>query len=78
MANKTEDKLKNTDLRSLWSETLVELMCEAVSEDWSEHAMGEIIKELYNKGYKTDQIIAMIDKRLGAEAAGRLAKFIIE
>jgi hypothetical protein len=39
--------------------------------------MQEIIKELYNKGYKTEQLIAMLDKKIGPEAADRLARFVI-
>ena len=73
----TEDKLLNTDLRSLWSETLVELLYDAVKEEWSDNAIQEIIKELYNKGYKTEQLINMLDKKLGPDAATRLARFII-
>ena len=73
----TEEKLLKTDLRTLWSETLVELLHDAVKEEWSDKALQEIIKELYNKGYKTEQLIAMLDKKIGPEAATRLARFVI-
>ena len=76
-SNLTEDKVLKTDLRTLWSETLVDLLHDAVKENWSEKAIRDIIKELYNKGYKTEQLIAMLDKKIGPEAADRLARFII-
>ena len=76
--NKKEEKLLKTDLRTLWSDTLVEMLHEAVNEDWSESAVREIVRELYNKGYKTEQLIAMIDKKIGPNAAARLARFIID
>lgn len=76
-SNLTEDKVLKTDLRTLWSETLVDLLHDAVNENWSEKAIRDIIKELYNKGYKTEQLIAMLDKKIGPEAADRLARFII-
>jgi len=37
----------------------------------------DIVKELYNKGYKTEQLMTMLDKKIGPEAATRLARFII-
>ncbi len=77
MADKSEDKLKNTDLRTLWSETLLEMLVEGVQEGWSDKALNDIIKELFNKGYKTEQLIKILDKKLGPEAAIKLAKFVI-
>ena len=71
------DTLLKTDLRTLWSETLIELLHDAVKEDWSEKAIKEIISELYNKGYKTEQLMVMLDKKIGPEAATKLARFVI-
>ena len=75
--NLTEEKLLKTDLRTLWSDTLVELLCDAVKGEWSDRAIKEIIKELYNKGYKTERLMIILDKNLGPQAAKRLARFII-
>lgn len=72
-----EDKLLKTDLRTLWSETLIELLHDAVKEDWSDKAIQGIIKELYNKGYKTEQLMVMFDRKIGPEAATKLARFVI-
>ncbi len=73
----TEDALARTDLGTLWSETLIDLLHDAVKGDWSDKAIKDIIKELYNKGYKTEQLMTMLDKKIGPEAAARLARFII-
>ena len=73
-SNTTEEKLTKTDLRTLWSETLVELLCEAVENGWSEKSLQDIIKELYNKGYKFEQLIKILDRKLGPEAATKLAR----
>ncbi|RKZ43719.1 MAG: hypothetical protein DRQ58_12225 [Gammaproteobacteria bacterium] len=72
-----EDVLLKTDLRTLWSETLIELLHDAVKEDWSDKAIKDIIKELYNKGYKTEQLMMMLDEKIGPEAATKLARFVI-
>ena len=73
----TEDELLKTDLRTLWSDTLVELLCDAVKGEWSDRAIKEIIKELYNKGYNTERLMTILDKNHGPEAAKRLARFVI-
>ena len=73
----TEDELLKTDLRTLWSDTLVELLCDAVKGEWSDRAIKEIIKELYNKRYNTERLMTILDKNLGPEAAKRLARFVI-
>lgn len=73
----TEDELLKTDLRTLWSDTLVEPLCDAVKGEWSDRAIKEIIKELYNKGYKTERLMTILDKNLGPQAAKRLARFVI-
>ncbi len=73
----TEDKLLKTDLRTLWSETLIDLLQDAVKGNWSDNAIKDIMKELYNKGYKTEQLIVMLDKKIGPEAATKLARFVI-
>ena len=73
----TEDALAKTDLRTLWSETLIDLLHDAVKGDWSDKAIKDIVKELYNKGYKTEQLMTMLDKKIGPEAATRLARFVI-
>ena len=75
-SNTTEEKLTKTDLRTLWSETLVELLCEAVENGWSEKSLQDIIKELYNKGYKFEQLIKILDRKLGPEAATKLVYII--
>jgi transcriptional regulator CtsR len=72
-----EGTLFKTDLRTLWSETLIELLHDAVKEDWSDKAIEDIIKELYNKGYKTEQLMMMLDRKIGPEAATKLARFVI-
>ena len=76
--NLTEDELLKTDLRTLWSETLIDLLQDAVTENWSDKAIKEIIKELYNKGYKTEQLMVLLDKKIGPEAATHLAIYVLD
>lgn len=68
----TINKLQTTGLRSLWSETLIEMLYEAVEHDWSANATREILYELQLKGYKLDKVIKKVDSKFGKEACSRL------
>lgn len=68
--DKTGEKiLEKTDLRTLWSETLLELLQEAIENHWSNHAMQEIVRELHRKGYSSDRLMKLVKKKYGQETA---------
>lgn len=69
MQDKTEKILETTDLRTLWSDTLVGMLSDAIEYNWSSNAIREILKELYNKGYKPKQLVRMVEKKFGLDAA---------
>lgn len=64
--------LQTTERRTLWSETLVEMLYDAVEYDWSSNALREILIELYHKGYKLDKVAKMVNKKFGKEAVAKL------
>lgn len=68
----TEENSVQTTLRTLWSETLFEMLCEAVENDLSANAVREILKELIHKGYKLNRIAREVEKRAGKEGKKRL------
>lgn len=68
--DKTGEKiLEKTDLKTLWSETLLELLQEAIENHWSNNAVREIVSELQQKGYSPKQLISRVKKKYGPEAA---------
>ena len=73
----TQDKVAKTDLRTLWSETLVELLVDAANDNWSDQIIQEVVKELYNKGYKAEQLMKLLEKKLGPDAPKKMARFLI-
>lgn len=73
----TQDKVAKTDLRTLWSETLVELLVDAAKENWSDHIIQEIVKELYNKGYKAEKLMKLLENKLGPDASKKLARYLL-
>ena len=76
MTKKEEDTLQTTDLTTLWSDTLLEMLNDAVQNDWSTNALMEILMELHNKGYKLGRVVRKIEKKYGQEAAAKLKEKI--
>lgn len=72
MSKSEEDTLQSTDLTTLWSETLLEMLNDAVQNDWSTNALMEILLELQQKGYKLSRVVKKIEKKYGQQAAARL------
>lgn len=64
-----EDTVPTTDLGTLWSETLLEMLCDGVRNDWSRNALMEILRALNSKGIKMDKVTEKVEKKLGSDAA---------
>lgn len=76
MTKKEEDTLQTTDLTTLWSDTLLEMLNDAVQNDWSSNALKEILLELNKKGYKPERALRKVEKKYGQEAAAKLKEKI--
>lgn len=73
----TEEKFVQTHtLRTLWSETLFEMLYEAMEHNWSDNATREILKELVHKGYKLNRVVKKVEKRFGKAGKKRLLSMI--
>ncbi len=72
MISKTEDVLEKTDLKTLWSDTLFEMLFDAIENQWSNNALREILKHLKIKGLKPNKILQAIESRYGKESAHKL------
>lgn len=72
----TENEVAKTDLRSLWTDTLIDLLVDAVNHNWSDKVIQDLVKELYNKGYQTEKLMKLLERKLGPEAATKLARFL--
>ena len=74
MIVKTEEVLEKTDLRTLWSDTLFEMLFDGLENEWSTNAMRQILKELKAKGLKTEKILKAVEKRYGKASAHEFYK----
>lgn len=69
MMENSEEILEKTDLKTLWSDTLFEMLFDAIENQWSNNAMRQILKELKAKGLNSDKILRSVEKRFGKESA---------
>jgi hypothetical protein len=67
-----ENTAETSDLGSLWSETLLEMLFDGLRNDWSGNALLQILRELNQKGYKLDGVVEKVRKKMGSDAAKRL------
>lgn len=76
MTSRGESSAHTTSLRTLWSETLFEMLYDAVQHNWSQNALLEIMRELRNKGYKPDRVLKKVERKFGPDAAKKLQLMI--
>ncbi len=58
--------------RSLWSETLYDLLYDAIQHEWSNNATREILKDLLLQGHAMDRILLKVRRRFGEKGVRRL------
>ncbi|MEJ2760200.1 MAG: hypothetical protein P8126_01315 [Gammaproteobacteria bacterium] len=76
MITQHKKTLQTTNLQTLWTETLFEMLFDAVRNDWSANALMEIMKELNRKGYKYHRVVNRVRKKLGDKASSQLMRKI--
>jgi len=72
----TNDDNDATLAKTLWSETIIDLLKIALEKDKSDDQVKEIAKECMQKGFKKDYLVQKITKELGNNAAFRLKQLI--
>ena len=72
--NHSEDLTDPTQLtvsKTLWSETVIEMLIVALDKQQSDEKVIELLKEVKQKKFKNDYIIGKVDKSLGSTEANR-------
>lgn len=65
-----------TIVKTLWSETLVEVLLAALKKNVSDTEIKGIIKELHDKGFKADYIINKVGKEMDEAAVKRVRRLV--
>ena len=67
-----EDATSVTIAKTLWSETLIELLIVSLEKGQSDEKITELLKELKQKKFKPDYIVKKVTKSLGEKEANRV------
>jgi hypothetical protein len=67
-----EDQTTMTEVKTMWSETLLETLYVAMEKNKGNNVVIPILKDLKEKGYEKDYLIEKVGKKVGPAAAARL------
>lgn len=67
-----EDPTTMTEVKTMWSETLLETLYVAMEKNKGNGVVVPILKDLKEKGYEKDYLIEKVGKKVGPAAAARL------
>ena len=67
-----DDATQKTIAKTLWSETLIDLLIVSLEKNLSDVKVTELLRELKQKKFKRDYIIGKIKKALGEKEANRV------
>ncbi len=65
-----------TVVKTLWSETLVEVLLAALKKNATDAQIKEILKELAEKGFKSDYVINKVSKEMDDAAVKRVRTLV--
>jgi hypothetical protein len=61
-----------TITKTLWSETIIEMLIDGLKRNASDQEIREWVREIRNKGFKRRYVLAKVEKSAGAAAAERV------
>jgi hypothetical protein len=74
--NDSNDTTSVTVAKTLWSETLIDLLIVSLQKGQTDAQVSELLKELKEKNFKSDYIVKKINKNCGEEDAVRVKQLL--
>jgi hypothetical protein len=71
-----DDQTSVTVAKTLWSETLIDLLIVSLQKGQSDQQVSQLLKELREKQFKPDYIVSKINKSMGEEEARRVKSLL--
>lgn len=68
----TEDPTQVTVSKTLWSETVIEMLIVALTKNQSDEKIIELLKEVKQKKFDDDYIITKVEKSIGSKESNRV------
>ena len=76
MADDTTTTNDTTIKKTLWSETLLDILYDALEKNRPDYVLLEILTDLRGKGFKKQYLIKKIEKNCGEQAVRRLKRLL--
>ena len=67
-----EDNTSLTTAKTLWTETILEILYQSLKANKSDDVVRDILKEVREKGFKPDYIYEKVEKKVDKTAAIRV------
>jgi len=67
-----QDATSLTTAKTLWTETILEILYQTLKDKKPDNAVIEVLKEVRQKGFKTEQLIQKVEKKVDKQAALRV------
>jgi hypothetical protein len=74
-STKTQDTTRTT-AKTLWTETVLEILYETLRKNKDDTQLRNVLKEVQAKGFRRDQIIEKVGRKVDAQAASRVRKLL--
>jgi len=66
------DNTSMTTAKTLWTETILEILYQSLKDNKPDAAIRDVLKEVVQKGFKPEEIIQKVEKKLDKRAAIRV------
>ena len=76
ITGRSGDTTGKATFRAIHTDSLIEILADAIYNDWSNNALRVIINELHNKGYNRDRLIKTVERNFGKEACLKIIRII--
>jgi hypothetical protein len=67
-----DDNTSLTTAKTLWSETILEILFQSLKANKTDAVIKELLKEVKEKGFKADYIIQKVEKKIDKKVSIRV------
>lgn len=78
MSDHKGDDTTRTTAKTLWSETILEILYESLKANKSDSQISDVLREVQSKGFKREYIVEKVEKKVGDRAAMRVKSLLVK
>lgn len=62
----------DTQVMTIWTETVLEILYASLKKNRGDDQIKDALKDVLKKGFKRDDILAKVEKKIGSQASNRV------